>query len=165
MYFLARLEETSFSNWLRESDWGFFTTLTVHSLALALVVGINLAINLRVLGFANRVPVNLMSRFFPIMKIGLVVVVISGILLLLAYPAKALTNVVFYLKIVAIIVALLLTRHFAQALMRQTNPDNSTITSTHKKLAVTALALWAIAVGAGRFLAYTHSVLLASRFY
>jgi hypothetical protein len=165
MYFLARIEETGFSIWLRESDWGFFTALTFHSLALALVVGINLAINLRVLGFARLVPINLMNRFLPIMGIGFVVVVISGVLLLIAYPAKALTNVVFYLKIAAIIAALLLTSHFNKTLMQQPGEGLARITSKQKKLAATALVLWIISVTAGRFLAYTHTVLLASRFY
>ena len=165
MYYFARIEETGFSIWLRESDWGFFSALTFHSLALALVVGINLAINLRVLGFAERVPINLMNRFFPLMGIGLVIVLLSGVLLLIAYPAKALTNVVFYLKIAAIVAALLLTWHFNRTLMRQTDQGLAKITSTQKKMAATALLLWVISIGAGRFLAYTHSVLLASRFY
>lgn len=165
MYFLARIEETGFSIWLRESDWGFFTALTFHSLALATVVGINLAINLRVLGFAHRVPINLMNRFLPVMGIGLVVVVISGVLLLIAYPAKALTNVVFYLKIAAIIAALLITQHFNKTLMQPSNQGIAEIDSKQKKLAVAALVLWIISISAGRFLAYTHSVLLASRFY
>jgi hypothetical protein len=165
MYFFARIEETGFSIWLRESDWGFFTALTFHSLALALVVGVNLAINLRVLGFAEQVPIKLMSRFLPLMKFGLLIVVVSGVLLLIAYPAKALTNVVFYLKIAAIIVALVLTRHFTSSLMQQSDSAVPNPTSKQKKLAITALILWFVSIGAGRFLAYTHSVLLASRFF
>lgn len=165
MYFLARLEETSFSVWLRESDWGFFSALTLHSLALALVVGINIAINLRVLGVANQVPVALLNRFFPLMKTALVLVILSGLLLLLAYPAKALTNIVFYLKIAAIVLALLVTRHFSHTLMTTVDAGKSQIKTGHRHLAVTALVLWAASIGTGRFLAYTHTVLLASRFY
>jgi len=165
MYYLARLEETAFSIWVRESEWGFFTALTFHSLSLALVVGINLAIAFRVLGVAPGVPLKHLPKFFPIMNGGLLLVLASGLVLLVGYPAKALSNEVFYLKLAAITVALLLTRHFATTLMSDSNGKPRADESSFKWMAALALSLWVLSVGAGRFLAYTHSVLLASRFY
>ena len=165
MYYLARLEETGFSIWVRESDWGFFTALTFHSLTLGLVVGINIAINLRVLGVAPKVPLQYLPKFFPLMNVGLLLVICSGLILLVAYPAKALSNEIFYLKIGAITLALLLTRHFAKTLMLDATEATEQKILSKKWLAGLALSLWVFSVGAGRFLAYTHSVLLASRFY
>lgn len=163
MYFLARLEETGLSTWLRETGWVFFGILIIHSLSLALVAGINVAVNLRVLGVGKGIEPVKLTRFTPLLTGALVAVAVSGVLLLLAYPAKALTNWVFYLKLGAIVAALLITRHFflcwqrGSALLLQAS--NSTL------LAGLALLLWLTGISAGRFLAYTHTVLLASFTY
>ncbi|MEX2131377.1 MAG: hypothetical protein WD772_07805 [Pseudohongiellaceae bacterium] len=160
---LARLEETGLSIWLRESSWGFFLVLIIHSLAMGMVVGINFALGLRLLGIAPKVPVSLMLRFFPFLWAGLVAIVFSGLMLLLAYPAKALTNWVFYFKLLCIGGGLYLTRYFALRL-RDWNND-SRLPRQLRLLAVLSIVLWAGSITAGRFLAYTHTVLLASRFY
>lgn len=169
MYFLARLEETGLSIWLRESDWGFFIALTVHSLSLGLVVGINIAIDLRLLGMARRIPVAMMFRLLPAMWIGLPAIVISGVLLLLAYPAKALTNEVFYLKLLCIAGGLTLLKRFARVLAGSINAGANTasiaVPANIRYLAILSLLLWIGSISTGRFLAYTHSVLLAARFY
>ena len=54
MVYLARLEETFLSTWIRETGWVFFSSLIFHSLALALVIGVSLVILWRELGFADR---------------------------------------------------------------------------------------------------------------
>ena len=95
MDYLLWLEATPFSTWMRESGTAFFSTLVFHSIAMGFVVGVHVATNLRILGVAPGVPLSLMRRFFPVLWVGLVVVSLSGALLLVAYPAKALTNPVF----------------------------------------------------------------------
>src|SRR5690606_2186296 len=47
-----------------------------------------------------------MRRFFPAAWIGFTIALVSGVLLLLAYPTKALTDPVFYLKLALIAAAL-----------------------------------------------------------
>jgi hypothetical protein len=163
MYFLARLEETFVSEWIRETGWVFFGSLIFHSLALALVVGVSLVILWREIGFAAGVPAGQLSGFIPLAKLGLLVVILSGLLLLLAYPAKALSNPVFYLKLTAIVAALFITRQIV-AKNRQTEPSSGQ-PGSQSRLAWLALFLWLTSVAAGRFLAYTHNVLLASSFY
>lgn len=163
MRFLAWLEETGLSIWLRESSWGFFLALVMHSLAMGLVAGINLALILRLLGVAPRVPLSLMQRFMPFMWYGVAAVLFSGLMLLLAYPAKALTNWVFHFKLLCIIAALWLSGYFLRTIR---NPEIVVQPhQTRRRLALLALMLWIGAITAGRFLAYTHTVLLASRFY
>ncbi len=98
MDYFIWLEETGFSIWMRESGPAFFSSLVLHSLSMAMVVGVNVAIAFRILGVAGRVPVSAMARFTPVAYWGLGVVLISGGLLLIAYPTKALTNPVFYFR-------------------------------------------------------------------
>lgn len=160
MDFLAWLEETGLSIWVRESSWGFFLVLIVHSLSMGIVVGINLAVGLRMLGVAPGVPVSLMLRFFSFMWAGLGAIVFSGLMLLLAYPTKALTNWVFYFKLACIAGGLYLACHFTSRLRNWNN--DSRLPTQLRLLAVLSIVMWTGSITAGRFLAYTHTVLLAS---
>src|SRR5688572_23552992 len=96
---LLWLEATSPSVWIRESTsvFAFPTILTLHAIGMGLAVGVNAAIALRLLGFAPRVPVAELNRFVPVMWFGFWMNAASGVVLLLGYPTKALTNPVFYL--------------------------------------------------------------------
>ena len=108
MSFLTTLESTSFAAWLRESNtiWAYPTVLTLHTVGLALLVGASAALDLRLLGFAPRIPVAALSKSFRVMWFGFWLNLASGMLLLVGYPTKALTNPVFYLKIALIALAL-----------------------------------------------------------
>lgn len=152
---------------LRESGLAFFSSLILHSLAMAFVVGINLALAFSLLGF---IPSLLHSRFrsffrFHWWAVGLIF--LSGIALLIAYPAKALTNPVFYLKFFALSVGLLITWRLqrSKGMTVVEPPAADTLLGNGKFIGAAMLLCWMITIGAGRFLAYTHSVLLASRFY
>lgn len=146
---------------MRESGPAFFGALTLHSLAMAFVVGISFAVALRLVGVAPGLKLATLVRFYTLHWYCAVLVFLSGAALLLAYPAKALSNPVFYIKLCAICIALLLSRHF-QRRYRGSQPSED---RTTRRLAYLCMFLWAVSVSAGRFLAYTHSVLLASRFY
>ncbi len=156
---LARLEETGLSIFLRESGLAFFTSLTLHSLAMAFVVGINIAISLRLLGVGEQQALPAFRKFLPLHWMACGLILASGIALLLAYPAKALTNPVFYLKLAALSMGLLITAWLHRGWLQDRELTRPRL------LATAALLCWCLTIGAGRFLAYTHSVLLASRYF
>jgi hypothetical protein len=95
------LEATRLSVWVRESTsvLAFPAILSVHAIGMGLAVGVNAAIALRLLGVAAGVPPPELKRFAPAMWIGFWLNLASGLLLLIGYPTKALTNPVFYLKL------------------------------------------------------------------
>lgn len=147
---------------MRESGAAFFTSLTLHSLAMALVVGINLAVAFRLLGVAPGIALGPLFRFYALHWYAAVVIFLSGLALLLAYPAKALTNPVFYLKLSALTTGLVLAYRI------QSTVTQESLAASGRKLqwiAGLSILLWVITITSGRFLAYTHSVLLASRFF
>ncbi len=182
---LSNLEASGISVWARESEWAFFLFLIIHSLALAIVVGTHIAFNLRVLGVAKLIPLSLMKQFMAVMWPGVVAAILSGSVLLLAYPAKALTNPVFYVKLFCIFFALTIYQKiFLVYLTASENTDRESSSadvnglaqtgsvdqvalqeSRLKLYAITSLLLWLSSIFAGRFLAYTHSVLLASDYF
>ena len=161
MEYLVWLEETAFSTWMRESGPAFFSSLILHSVGMGFVVGVHVATNLRILGVAPRVPLSLMKRFFPVAWANLVVVA-SGGLLLVAYPAKALTNPVFYLKLAIVLAALFITRSLMNGMMQDPSHDAGLAPRNARVLAALSLVLWAGAVTSGRLLAYTHNMMMAS---
>jgi hypothetical protein len=119
--------------------------------------------NLWILKFAERYPMAPMKPFFPIIWIGFTVNLISGLLLLAAYPTKALTDPIFYLKIGLIVVALLLLQWMRRKIF--VDADASRPLQPGRRLRVTAavsIVLWAGAVLTGRLLAYTYNFLMAS---
>jgi hypothetical protein len=165
MDYLAWVELTAFSTWMRESGPAFFSSLILHSVSMAFVVGVHVAIDLRILGVAPRVPLSLMRRFSPVVSVSLVGIVLSGALLLAAYPGKALTNPMFYLKLVAVLGALIIARSLTRRLLTDAGNDAGPLPKDARILAALSLLLWAGAITSGRLLAYTHSVLLASHIF
>lgn len=160
--FLIWLEETRPSTWMRESGGAFFSSLVFHSIGMAFVAGIHVVTDLRILGVAPGVPRSLMRRYLPVLWASLVVVTLSGLALLLAYPAKALTNPVFYFKLAAIVAALWIMRALMRGVLGDSRRDPVPAPRREKVLAAVSLALWVAVITSGRFLAYTAKVMLAS---
>lgn len=162
---LIWLEQTSLSVWVRESPslWAFPFILFLHTLGLAFLAGISVALNVWLLTFAGRWPIAPMRPFFPVMWAGFTVNLVSGLLLLIAYPAKALTNPIFYIKIVMVFLAMAQIEWVRKAVFVDTDPRQTFQPSTKlSALAIASLVLWAGATVAGRLLAYTHTILMAS---
>ena len=148
--FLIWLEGTALSTWVRESTslFAFPGLLSLHALGMALVVGLNTALALRILGVAPQVPYIEMKRFVPLMWFGFWVNFISGVLLLIGYPTKALTNPDFYVKLFFIALAVTCAV--------------KAVPSASKTWARWSLAAWTGAIISGRLLAYTYHRLMAS---
>ena len=142
---------------MRESPsvFAFPFILALHTIGLVLLAGLNAAFDLRLLGVAPGIPPVAFRRFLPLMWCGLLLNVVTGIALLLAYPTKALTNPVFYFKLGFIATGLLLLR----AILRRMSADQAQAAT--KALAVASLVAWAATITAGRLLAYTCTRLMA----
>ena len=65
--FLQTIEDTGFSTWLRESEspFAFYFILLFHTFGLALLVGANLVVDLRLLGVARGIPLAPLKRVVP----------------------------------------------------------------------------------------------------
>tara|TARA_R100001039_G_scaffold38392_1_gene39730 strand:- start:862 stop:1359 length:498 start_codon:yes stop_codon:yes gene_type:complete len=154
----ASFELTGFSTAVRELWWVFPTILVFHSLSMGLMAGIGIVCALRALGFARQIPIAMFSKFQPLLWVGLGIAGASGLLLLAGYPAKALTNPLFFIKMLMLAGAIWLTVR-----MTSTAPRLSSQSPSPARLpALLTIGLWLGVIASGRFLAYTHTVLLAS---
>ena len=141
MAFLTWLEASALSTWVNQSDsvFAYPAVLLVHTIGLTLLVGINLAVNLRVIGFAPEIPAGDLRRLFPFMWTGLALSVGSGALLLTAKATTMGVNPAFWVKMACVVAAIAIV--FG-------------VRGQNKALAVVSIALWFGAITAGRFMAY-----------
>ena len=149
------LEATSLSTWLRESPslWAFPFVLILHTVGLAFFVGTNVAWDVRVLGFSLGIPLEALRRYFLVMWAGFWINAFSGVLLLIAYPTKALTNPLFYAKLALIAFGVVL----AFRIRREVNglAARADAPPMARMLAAVSLVCWIAVIFAGRLLAYT----------
>jgi hypothetical protein len=165
MEFLDWLENLGFVTWIRESEslLGYTLYLAGHTIGLVFLVGPNLVIAARVLGLAPDLPLKPMARFKPVMGVGLVLTVITGLVLFATAPVSYVRNIVFIVKIAAIAAALVCLRGVVKRLFAAgRNPDDHPVTSRVKALTGATLVFWTIAVVAGRLTAYSGVVVVAS---
>ena len=160
--FLNTLEQSGLSTWLRESEsvFGFYFVLVFHTIGLALVVGPNAAIDLRLLGVVPEIPLQSLRSWFNLMWLGLAMNFTSGIFLVLAYPSKAFTNPDFYIKLTLIGFAVWTMVRIKRQVFDDSSVSDAAMLARSKTLAAWSLLLWAGVITAGRLLAYTCSYLV-----
>ena len=161
--FLVWLEATPFSVWMREATtvWAFPAIISCHTVGMGLVAGISAAIDLRILGVAPAVPLMETKRYVPVLWFGFWLNAISGVALLIAYPTKAVTNPVFYLKLAFVALAVVVFRWIQKRVFSDPDLDINPVPRPGRTLAIASLACWAIAITSGRLLAYTYRHLMS----
>jgi hypothetical protein len=85
--------------------------------------------------------------------------VASGVLLLIAYPTKAFTDPVFYLKLGFIAAGIVALRFIRKRVFGRGNSPQASQDVGGKGLAVVSLICWAGAIAAGKFIEYTYTYL------
>ena len=154
----AWLEGSALSDWVRGSECicAFPAIVTLHNIGMAFLAGGSVAIDLRLLGFASHMPLKPMGRFVPLLWLALALSAITGILLLIAYPTKALTNPLFYVKLSLLVLAVVLVYRIAADVLRAPGVGTKPLPAKARALALASLAAWVALIAAGRYLAYTH---------
>ena len=148
--FLETIERSGLSTWIRESEsaFAYYFVLVIHNIGLALLVGTCGVLGARLLGFVPELPLVPLRRFFTFIWIGFWLNVVSGVFLLIAYPTKALTNPLFYVKLVLVAIGVWTLRRIEREV------------DVRRSLALWMLGSWLGVLTAGRALAYTASYLL-----
>jgi hypothetical protein len=153
---LTYVQNTPLALWVSESPslLGYPTILVLHTFGLALVVGGSVAVSLRFLGVARAATKASLQPLFGPMWLGLAVNAVTGVLLFIADAVRKAGQPVFWIKIAAIAAALLLLMKIG-AIVRAADADGPLpVSARGKRLAWLLLACWAVAIVAGRLMAY-----------
>lgn len=148
---LTWLDSTALSTWLKESPsvWAFPTVLTLHTMGMGVLVGASWVLDLRLLGVGRNVPISSYRWVFPVLWIGLVVNIVTGILLFIKNPTTWGTAVPFFVKMLLVIVSVA-TLVPARSLVLRGGEGQANV----RLLAIASILAWTGAVTAGRLLAY-----------
>ena len=152
------LNDTRLATAIRESIWIFPILNTVHVLAITLLVGTIVLLDLRLLGLLLRkVPVpELAEQILPLTWIGFALMFSSGVLLFASEAANSYANPAFRVKMILLCLVGLNPLIFHCTIYRSVGRwGQSAKTPLRAKIAaVSSIVLWAAIIMAGRAYAY-----------
>jgi hypothetical protein len=156
MEILQALEASGFAMWVKESSTAYVAVLAFHTIGLAFLVGISGATAMRILGVARSIPLAPMEDFFPLMYAGFCINAVTGAVLLTLYPTDYLTDPTIYIKLAAVVIAMVLVHRLRAHIFRGgADLDTANGSKKAKTMAATLLAVWLVAIVAGRVTAYS----------
>jgi hypothetical protein len=168
MELLTWLEQTDFSTWLRESDWGYPNVLCFHAVGMGMVVGISFMYSARILGYAKAFPLAAFDKLFGLAWFGFAMNAVSGVLLFIGEPRRLAQTPAFWIKMILIVFAGLSLWALAKALDGEADhggaglpgPDGTlaaegAVAANAKVAAVFSIVFWLAAITAGRVIGYT----------
>jgi hypothetical protein len=153
---LTSLQASAFSTWVREAPtvWAYPTILTLHTIGLGVLVGLNAAVDLRMLGVGTNIPLAPLERFFPAMWLGFWVNAVTGFMLFAADPITKGTTVLFLVKLGLVVAGVVLLVVLRRAVYGRRPMGALVVTPFAKSCAALSLFVWVTATAAGRMMAY-----------
>ena len=149
-------EATSLGELIRSSSWAFAVIESFHLLALAVIGGAVLIVDLRLLGFGLRTqPVAEVARDARPWFVGsLVVMLVTGVLLFLSEAMKCYASSAFTVKMTCLALAILFT--FTIRTKATMAGDGRVPAPWLKLVAVVSLALWFGVGASGRWIGFSN---------
>jgi hypothetical protein len=152
------IDQTTLSQAIQAAGWVVPTVQTIHILAIAVVASSALMIDLRSIGvfWANRPMKQVTARFLPLVWWPLFVLLGTGVIMIIAEPARSLKNPAFQLKMGLLFAALIVTLLFQIVQRRNAafGDQGSGLRAAAATLAVVSMLLWSSIIFAGRWIAY-----------
>ena len=158
--FCTWLAATRISQTIQSVEWIIPAVQTLHILTVAAVVSSVLMIDLRLLGIGPRdQPIAAVARrFLPFIWWSLPILFLTGAVLIVAEPSRALENPVFVLKMGLLILAAGVTLA-CQIPLRMSDAFwdiSASRRRTARLIALSSLPLWVGIIFAGRWIAYVQ---------
>jgi hypothetical protein len=150
--FLAWLEATGLAEWVRSSTAGYPSMIALHALGMAIMVGLSLLLDLRVLGWFADVPLAALRRFFGLGWIGFGINFISGSALFSAQATSYIVDWVFMTKMTLVLLGAI-TAGILQPAVAKLAPGEELAGGT-RAIAGVAIVIWIVAIVMGRLTAY-----------
>ena len=153
--FLLRLQESSFGVWVSSAPtlFAYPTILMLHTVGLAMVVGPAWVLDVRLLGYGARLPVETLRGVFRVMWIGFFINASTGIALFISEADDKGLKWIFWVKLASIALALFVTTRLRRQVFNVA-PATDVATPRARSLAKASLLLWLVAITAGRLMAY-----------
>lgn len=157
--FLAYLQASAVSEWLSISMLGFPTLIALHSVGMAVVVGLSLMVALRLNGIIAGIKVEHVPKFLTIAVWGFVLNFLTGLALFITRGPEYITSYIFLVKMLLVIISAVILFWLRKHLMsRESTTEVLATDRIARSLSVIAAVLWFGAVIAGRLIAYLSNI-------
>lgn len=156
MEFLEWLQSNRLAVAVAESTtiWGYATVLTLHTFGMGIVAGLSTVIAARFLGAGYRIPLATLRQAYPIIWLGFVMSLVSGVVLFMAAATRLGSVPMYWFKIALVVVGMLMTFKLRTFMSTNVSDENPGIPVAARLLAVGSLIAWVSAIVTGRLLAY-----------
>jgi hypothetical protein len=154
----AWLAATPLAQAMRDGVWLYPAVETVHIVGFAVLVGAVAMFDLRVLGFARRLPVRALGAHVLPWAVGsLLLIVPAGLLMFASAPQDFIANRTFQLKLALLAAAGANAALFHAGVYRRVDLWDAGVKAPAlaRAQALLSLLLWVAIVACGRLLAYT----------
>ena len=141
---------------LMRTAWAWPIAESLHFIGLCLLVGTVGIFDLRLLGFASRIPIRVLHGLIPLGLIGFALNAITGAMFLMTEPDQYIYNPAFHLKVTFILAAGINALAFYATSYRQVIADGSSFDAPRaaKIVATVSFSLWIGVIVAGRLLTF-----------
>ena len=150
----SALQTTDLAVWLNFSRWAYATVATVHVLAISVLIGSILTLDLRLIGFAKSIDlIRLAGLVVPVAGIALCCAIISGSLLFIGRASEYASFGTFQIKVTLIACALAMTlvAHYRYGARFERANERQCF-----RIGIVSLLLWLGIAIAGRMIAFVH---------
>lgn len=161
---------TEFAEWLSQTylsvllqnhnRWAIPTIQSIHITGIGFVLISVFLVDLRILGWAgtDRTLRQTTNRFRPWLTTALFVLLVTGLLMVIAEPARELVTFSFWMKMFLVAVGTLVVSLFLRTLGKNEEHWETTLVNrgSIKALAIFTFLIWVAVIILGRLIAYDH---------
>lgn len=159
MNFLETLADSAFSEWLSVSMLGFPTLIALHSVGMAIVVGLSLMVTLSLYLVLDRLDAPLLPRLLNVAVWGFALNLVTGLALFITRGPEYIVSAMFLSKMLLVVISATILFWLRQRLKQDRIFANGSDGDNLARLLslVSTIALFG-AVVAGRLIAYLSSL-------
>jgi hypothetical protein len=145
------IEASALGQTIRESTWLFPAIESTHLLALALLGGSVLIVSLSILGWGLKAPAaEIYKSAHRFLNAAVIALLITGVLLGVSEPVKLYGRQAFWVKMISLAIALLVTYGAFNPLVRRGASGFAV-----RGVAVVTIAAWLMVAMAGRWIGFS----------
>ena len=147
-------EETTLGLAIRESTWAFAVIESVHLLALSVIGGTVLVVDLRLLGagLTRHSVKSLATEVWRWQNLSLVVMILTGVLLYLSEATKCYYSTPFWVKMSTLIASIVFLYAVKKRIVFADQPAGR---GTAAIVALLSLSMWFVVGAAGRWIGFS----------
>ena len=155
MELLAYLEDSAFSEWVLLSMLGFPTLIALHSVGMAVAVGLSLMVTLYFFRVLSDLNAQLIASFLGIAVCGFSLNLVTGLALFVTRGREYIGSGIFLTKMLLVLVSTVILFWLWQRLKRRALTTELLVADgPAKTLSLISTVTWIGAVVAGRLIAY-----------